>query len=86
MNSILRFVTVQHTQDHENTGGMEGAVEEQQPDLAAALLGSSGDPEATESDDNEEELLALPASGPQDGGFWSSQSPTHRRLGVCCVP
>ncbi|BDA46437.1 probable transcription factor TFIIIB component B'' at C-terminar half [Coccomyxa sp. Obi] len=57
----------QHTEDHENTGGMEGAVKEQQPDLAAALLGSSGDPEATESDDNAEELLALPASGPQSG-------------------
>ncbi|CAL8462570.1 g2103 [Coccomyxa elongata] len=57
----------QHTEDHENTGGMEGATEEQKPDLAAALLGSSGDPETTESDDNEENLLALSASGPQDG-------------------
>ena len=58
-------------------------MEEQQPDLAAALLGSSGDPEATESDGDEEELLTLPASEPQDGGFWTSQLPIHR-IALCC--
>ncbi len=74
---------MQHTEEHENTGGIEGATEEQKPDLAAALLGTSGDPETTESDDNEEELLALPASGPQDGGILTTHFPSYRRLDRC---
>ena len=62
---------MQHTEDQENTGIVEGSGEEQQPDLTAALTGGppSEIDEADEGDAGAEkdQPLALPAPRAQNG-------------------
>lgn len=53
----------QHTEDQENAGIALPGVEEQQPNLAAALLGTkTGDGNAAEGKEGQSEGLALPAA------------------------
>ena len=72
---------MQHTEDQENTGVVEGSGEEQQPDLTAAL--TRGPPaendEADESDAGAEngQPLALPAPTAQNGIYFATSQLVH---------